>query len=71
MAVREPDPDGAIAIAERAVENGCPIFAARLLNVVKDLQDETEILRGEVRRLYGKAYLTVRVPKFLRRKVKR
>ena len=35
---------------------------------IKDLEDENEILKGQVRRLYSQAHLTIRLPKFLRRK---
>jgi len=58
--VREPNPDEVVAIAQRHVDIGAPIIVSRLLDVVADLRDENADL-------YKKAYLTIRLPKFLRR----
>lgn len=66
--MREPDHDEVLAIAQKHLSIGCPIIVARLVDVVRDLQDENETLKGQVRRLYSQAYLTIRLPKFLRRK---
>lgn len=68
MVVREPNRDEVLRIARQHIAIGCPIIVARLADVVRDLEDENAILKGQVRRLYGMAYLTIPLPKFLRRR---